>query len=180
MTIRRLAAVTTAALVLAGCNDGRDALGPTARARARASAVSASASRQVQVSGLFDAIVDFSTLSLTPRGSNCLLQVDGQLVFHGTIEGVADGTTTALVFATCEEVASQPPGTDPDVFQSRATFEGTVDGEPATAKLLYAGRVQPGGHIDGRLIFSDGVSGKLDASSQVAVGGTYDGSVVVH
>ena len=180
MNILRLAAAAAAMLLTAACADGRDTLGPTAPAQARAAAVSSSASRQVQASGLFDAIVDFRTLSLTPRGSNCLLQVDGQLVFHGTIEGVANGTTTALVFATCEDVASKPPGTDPDVFQSRATFQGTVDGEPATAKLLYAGRVQPGGHIDGRLVFSDGLAGKLDASSQVAVGGEYSGSVVVH
>ena len=174
MNVIRLVALGTVVLIVGGC-DGRDVLGP-----ASSSANTAIAAGQVQTSGLFDANVDFSTLRLTPRGSNCLLQVNGQLVFTGTIEGVATGQTTALVFATCEEVASLPPGTDPDVFKSELEFVGTVDGQPAQAHVLYQGRVQPGGHIDGRLIFSNGVSGELNAEAQVAVGGSYDGSVVVH
>ena len=173
MRILRLAAPGIAVLLAAGCN-GHDVLGPPAPA------VAAIGAGQVATSGLFDANVDFTTLSLTPRGSNCLLVVKGQLVFHGTIEGVANGQTTALVFATCEEVASLPPGTDPDVFKSEAEFRGTVAGEPATAHLLYQGRVQPGGHIDGHLIFSNGIAGTLDAEAQVAVGGEYHGSLVVH
>ena len=43
--------------------------------------------------------MDFSTLTLTPRGKNCRLVVSGALVFSGSIEGTATGTTTALVFA---------------------------------------------------------------------------------
>lgn len=182
MGILRLAAAGMSVLVVVGCGDG-DMLGPSAPASsvvASSPALAAVGSGQVETSGLFDANVDFSTLSLTPRGQNCLLVVKGQLVFHGTIEGVASGQTTALVFATCEEVASKPPGTDPDVFRSEAEFAGTVAGEPAEAHVMYQGRVQPGGHIDGHLIFSNGVSGVLDASAQVAVGGEYHGSLVVH
>jgi len=182
MNIIRLVAIGTAVLIVVGC-DGRDVLGPAAPTSSilgHSSANPAIAAGQVETSVLFDAIVDFSTLKLTPRGSNCLLQVDGRLVFTGTIEGVATGQTTALVFATCEEVASTPPGTDPDVFKSELVFVGTVDGQPAQANVLYQGRVQPGGHISGRLIFSNGVSGELSAEAQVAVGGSYDGSVVVH
>jgi hypothetical protein len=41
------------------------------------------------------------------------------------------------------------------------------------------GRVQVGGAIDGRFIFSNGVAGELDVKSVVAVGGTYQGSLVV-
>lgn len=182
MRILRLVSGGIAVLIVGGC-DGRGVLGPSGSAASltgSSPALATVGSGQVATSGLFDAIVDFSTLSLTPRGRNCLLQVKGQLVFHGTIEGVATGQTTALVFATCDEVASSPPGTDPDVFRSELVFEGTVAGQPATAHVLYQGRVQPGGHIDGRLIFSNGVAGELDAQAQVAVGGEYQGSVVVH
>lgn len=183
MNILRLAAAGTALLIVGGCMDGQDTPGPTDPARSiegRAAAVTASSARQVQVSGHFDAIVDFSTLTLTPRGSNCLLEVEGRLVFTGTIEGAATGKTGALVFAPCAEVATTPPGTYPDVFRSELVFEGTVDGEPASANVLYMGRVQPGGAIAGRLVFSNGVSGVLDAEAMVAVGGAYDGSVIVH
>lgn len=174
MRILRLVAAATAVLIVGGCADGRGPLAPNAP-----SARAASAARQVQATGLFDAHVDFTTLTLTPRGRNCLLEVSGQIVFHGTIEGVANGRTSALVFATCEEVATSAPGTAPDVFKSEATFEGTVDGEPARADLLYMGRTQPGGHIDGRFVFSNGVAGRLEVESQVAVGGEYSGMVVV-
>ena len=178
----RLVATGTAVLLVGGC-DGSGSLAPASEARTGtldSPALAAADAGPVEASGLFDALVDFSTLTLTPRGANCLLTVKGTLVFHGTIEGPATGQTDALVFATCEEVASRPAGTDADVFHSKLVFEGTVAGEPATANVMYQGRSAPGGHIDGRLIFSNGVSGVLDASAQVAVGGEYQGSVVVH
>jgi hypothetical protein len=134
----------------------------------------------VAVSGTYDAVVDFSTLRLTPRGANCLLQVDGQLVFSGTIEGTATGTTSALVLATCAQVATTPPGTFRDVFKSELEFEGTIDGVPAQASMIYQGRVQEGGVIEGRIILSNGAAGVLDVDARVAVGGSYTGAVVVH
>ena len=179
MRIRRLAVAGTALLIVGGCADGRTIVDPASASVSSVSARSAQPARQVEVSGHFDALVDFSTLVLTPRGRNCLLQVKGQLVFTGTIEGTATGQTNALVFAPCEQVATTPPGTFPDVFRSTLAFEGTVDGEPARAKVLYVGGVEPGGRIDARLILSNGVAGSLEAAAVVAVGGEYRGSVVV-
>ena len=135
---------------------------------------------QSEVAGSYVASVNFATISLTPRGQNCLLEVEGTLEFSGDIVGTGTGKTTALVFATCEEAATTPPGTHPDVFHSVLTFEGTVNGEPATADVKYMGRVAEGGALDGRLVFSNGVSGVLNADGVVAVGGTYSGSLVVH
>lgn len=174
MHIARILVTGTVLLLVGGCTDARDIAGPAGPARA------ASPASRVDASGSFDALVDFSTLTLTPRGSNCLIVVEGKLVFSGTIEGVADGRTSALVFATCEEVATTPPGTYPDVFRSELSFTGTVDGAPVEdVDGLYLGRSQPGGHIDGRFVFSDGMAGELDVDAQLAVGGTYDGAVVV-
>ena len=68
----------------------------------------------------------------------------------------------------------------PDRFKSEQVFDGTINGEPAHSKLLYMGYTAQGGHIDGRLDFSNGVAGVLAVSAQVAVGGNYSGSVVVH
>src|SRR5687768_3714415 len=181
MRIVRLVATATTFLVV-GCTDGRTIVGPAPTARSvpgQSSGAAASGARQVQASGHLAANVDFATLTLTPRGRNCLLQVKGELVFTGTIQGKGTGQTTALVFAPCSQVATTPPGTFRDVFKSELTFEGTVDGRPARANVLYMGRVKPGGDIDGRLIFSNGVSGKLDVVARVAVGGDYSGSLVV-
>lgn len=174
-------AAAVALLVGVGCSDGRAVLDPTApevALRGAAPGPTAFAGR-TPASGEFDAIVDFSTLTLTPRGRNCLLEVDGQLVFSGTIEGAATGTTRALVFATCAEVSMNPPGTFRDVFRSELEFEGSVDGEAAGARMIYQGRVQEGGGIDGRVLLSNGMAGVLEVEAQVAVGGSYSGSVVV-
>lgn len=171
-----------AGLVSISCVDGPDLLDPagsTAALHGSPTETSALAG-PVAASGEFAAIVDFTTVTLTSRGANCLLQVDGQLVFSGTIEGVATGTTTALVLATCAEVASSPPGTHRDVFKSELEFDGTVSGVPATAAMIYQGRVQEGGRIEGRILASRGLAGVLQVDAQVAVGGSYSGSIVVH
>ena len=181
MRFTRCIVTMTAVLLATGCSDARDPLAPTAAdlaAREQAER-SASAARRVPVSGDFDALVDFTTLTLTPRGRNCVLEVAGRLVFSGTIAGTAVGRTTALVFAPCSQVATTPPGTYRDVFRSRLVFTGTVGGVPARANVLYQGGVEPGGAIDARLIFSNGVAGSLEADAVVAVGGTYRGALVV-
>ena len=182
MTTSRFVSSVLVALFLAGCTDARDSYAPTAPSGTRSveASVSPNAARPVQTAGTFDAIVDFSTVTLTPKGRNCLLQVQGHLIFHGSIEGTANGVTSALEFAPCSEVAVNPPGTFPDVFKSVAVFDGTIADQPAHANLLYMGRVQVGGAIDGRFVFSNGVSGALDATAIVAVGGTYRGQLVVH
>jgi hypothetical protein len=41
------------------------------------------------------------------------------------------------------------------------------------------GRSEPGGHIVARLLLSRGVEGRLAVDAQLAVGGEYDGSVVL-
>jgi hypothetical protein len=182
MRILRLVATGMAVFTVGGCADGPNILDPEPPARSvqdHASALAASSARRIQASGQFDALVDFTTLTLTPRGRNCLLQVNGRLVFTGTLEGAATGQTTALVFAACPDVAANPPGTFPDLFHSELVFEGLVDGEPARANVRYMGRAEPGGHIAGRLLLSHGVQGRLAVDAQVAVGGEYDGSVVV-
>ena len=179
MHILRLVSGAAVVLMIAGCQ-GREIAGPTAPGLTAEAGASASASRPVETSGRFDAIVDFSTITFKERGSNCVLDVQGRLELHGTIEGVATGHTTALVFATCAAVASAPPGTYPDVFKSELVFSGTVAGRAARANVIYKGRSERGGHISAHLIFSRGVSGVLDVEAQLAVGGSYQGSLVVH
>lgn len=84
-----------------------------------------------------------------------------------------------LVFAPCSEVAAVPPGTFRDVFTSDLYFVGTVNGEPAESDALYQGVTHVGGAIEGHVHFSNGVAGVLDVDAVVAVGGSYDGRLVV-
>src|SRR5688500_6979592 len=140
MKTSRVVATAITLLSLGGCADAPTT--STLPTQGLSSAASlASAARQIDASGSFDALVDFATLTLTPRGQNCLLTVSGQLVFSGTIQGTATGQTSALVFASCADVATNPPGTFADVFKFEGTFEGSVDGEAAQANLSYMGQV---------------------------------------
>lgn len=168
------------AIVVIGCGGdaGRALTAPAARVDL-ATQAPAAAAQPTQTFGTFDANVDFSTVTLTPKGENCLLTVQGQLVFHGTIEGTANGTTSALEFGPCSVVAVNPPGTFPDVFQFDGNFVGTIAGQPVQSSVRYMGRVAVGGAIDGRFEFSKGAAGKLDVTAIVAVGGSYQGQVVV-
>ena len=171
--------LVAAALAAAGCTD---AAGPTDRATAvlRSSDVGAAGNaRVIDAAGEFAANVDFSTLTLTPQGHNCVLTVRGQLVFTGTIAGTTTGQTTALVLAPCAAVATSPPGTFRDVFKSPFTFSGTVAGQQVEASGVYKGGVDPGGHIDGQILFLQGMHGALQVNAVVAQGGTYRGSLVL-
>jgi len=140
-------------------------------------AVPVYADESTKVNGEFTANVDFTTLTLTPVGVNCLLKVDGYLDFTGSLEGVATGTTKALVFAPCDDVAVNPPGAFKDVFRSKLEFLGTVNGEPAAADLTYLGITEVGGQIKAKFLLSNGLKGVMKVDAIVAVGGSYRGVV---
>lgn len=143
------------------------------------STVPALANGLTPAGGEFTVVIDFPSLTLMPVGSNCLLEVDGEAVFTGTLEGIAMGTTRALVLAPCDAVAVNPPGAFKDVFRSKLEFVGTVDGEPAIADLTYRGITEVGGGIAALFQFSNGLKGVLQVEAIVAVGGSYQGFVKV-
>ncbi|HOZ60282.1 MAG TPA: hypothetical protein PKY70_19035 [Nakamurella multipartita] len=137
------------------------------------------------VSGSFGTTA--SSISFEPApGRGCLLTVTGTIVFPGPtgttpdagIVGTADGVTTALVDASCEQAQAVPPGTYADVFRSTGTFVGTIGGEPVTGTLVYRGTTEPGGQIDAEITIRDGrVKASLSADARVLLGGNYAGSI---
>ncbi len=139
----------------------------------------ASAAKPISSSGDFAAKIDFATLSLTPVGANCELQVEGVVEFEGTLEGTGNAVTTALVFASCDEFAGAPIGFYRDVFSSDIQFEGTLDGNPVTAGIRYHGTVAPGGDINAVMNFSGGLRGSVKVEGTVAEGGDYSGKIVL-
>ena len=148
----------------------------------QAPATRVASARHVDASGAFEAEVFFNTLVTRDVGnSKCEFTVQGQLTFSGTLEGVAGGTTTALIDAPCAE-ATDPAnlGAFRDVFRFEGTFAGTVDGVPATGALTYAGVTRPGGTIDANIrLRADRARATLHTvTAQLGVGGTYRGVVV--
>lgn len=135
----------------------------------------------VLADGEFTASVNFSTLTATPVGRNCRLEVNGTLVFSGTLEGATSGTTRGLVFAPCAAVLANPPGSFRDIFRftsdSAFPFTGRVNGVPTTATIIYQGRTAVGGAIDGQVLLTGDVRGVLEVTATVAVGGQYRGRI---
>jgi hypothetical protein len=134
---------------------------------------------RISAEGAFTAIIDFFSFTFTPVGNKCLLEVDGVLFFTGTLEGDAYGTTRALVFATCDEAASNPPGTFQDLFRSELVFEGKVNDIETIADMTYQGITEVGGEIKGRMMLSNGLKGMLKVDALVVLGGSYTGFIVV-
>ncbi len=131
-------------------------------------------------SGEFKTTIFPDTLTLTPAGDKCLVEVKGLLEFTGTLVGVAPGKTRALVFADCDTVAGGlPQGIFfEDVFKSNSEFLGTVNGEPASADIIWKGFTETGGTIDKSvMILSNGAKGVLKVKASVGVGGSYTGVV---
>lgn len=144
-------------------------------------AAQAASAQRVDAAGAFTAVVDFSSLVTRDVGkSKCEFLVDGTLTFSGTLEGVASGTTTALIDAPCPEALSKPPGTFRDVFRFEGDFAGTVDGVPATGDLSYAGVTRLGGSIDANIgLRADQAKAELrTVDAQIGLGGTYRGVAV--
>ena len=136
---------------------------------------SVSADDRARAKGEFTVEIDFETLELTPVDENCLLVVEGVVMFTGTLVGIAPARTRALILASCEEVAMNPPSAFNDVFTSKLEFAGTVDGVPTVADITYRGVTKIGGDIDALFIASNGLRGVLKVDAIVAVGGSYKG-----
>ena len=139
----------------------------------------ASAAKPISSSGSFTADIDFGKIELTPVGANCQLVVPGVVEFTGTLEGTGTAVTTALVFASCDEVLDADPGTYRDVFSSDIQFSGTLDGIPVTAEIRYHGTAAPGGAINAVMNFSGDLRGSVKVDGQLAVGGDYSGKIVL-
>lgn len=135
-----------------------------------------SATSHVVASGSFTAQIDPASITLAPAaGGNCVLTVNGVLTFSGTVTGTATGTTTALIFASCDQVATTPPGTFADVFRFVGDFTGAVAAQPTSGSLTYAGTSRAGGNITAFIRLRGDSAALLRADAVVAVGGSYRG-----
>ena len=147
-----------------------------------AHAARVASAQEIPAEGSFEAIVFFDTLVPRPVGnSKCEFTVQGRLIFTGTLDGVAEGVTTALIDAPCAEALNPDNlGAFRDVFRFEGTFTGQAAGVDAPGDLTYAGVTRPGGSIDANIkLRAD--RAKVTAhtvNAQLGVGGTYAGVAV--
>lgn len=175
-SLRRAVGVIAAIVILFSAGTATSAAATTRHHRGPDAAA-----QRVNASGDYTAVVDLASLVPRAVGSNrCEFQVQGTLIFEGTVTGEADGTTTALIFAPCAEATNNPPGTFKDVFRFQGSFAGTVAGVPTTGPLTYAGVTRAGGAIQAviRLSGDDARAILRTENARVLVGGGYRGVAV--
>lgn len=146
-----------------------------------ADAARVASAQKVDAEGSFDAVVFFATLVPRAVGSKCEFRVQGTFTFSGTLVGVARGTTTAIIDATCAEALDPSNlGAFRDVFRFEGTFVGEVAGVDVIGDLTYAGVTRPGGSIDANIkLRADRAKATLrTVNAQLGVGGTYSGIAV--
>ena len=148
----------------------------------QADAARVASAQVVRAEGSFKAVVFFNTLVPRPVGnSKCEFTVQGRLIFVGTLDGVAEGVTTALIDAPCAEALDPNNlGAFRDVFRFEGTFIGQAAGVDASGDLTYAGVTRPGGSIDANIkLRADRAKAALHiVDAQLGVGGTYRGVAV--
>ncbi len=104
------------------------------------------------------------------------MAVGGRFIFDGTLEGIAPGKTRAVVLASCEDVAANPPSTFRETFRAKIEFAGLMNGKQLVTDITYRGTANAGEITSGTFIFTDGLIGSLEADEAIVnVGGSYGG-----
>lgn len=146
-------------------------------------APAAASDEKVGVEGTYVATYDLTTLTLTEKGPHkCLLELDADLEFFGDLTGTALGSYDVLVWASCEETATTPPGVLKALFWYDGVAELTFNGFSAEARIKYRGvegAPYAPGEFEGQINFTGDATGmlKVQASDFVA---HYSGFVHTH
>jgi len=168
----RVLAAGAAAVVLTSTAAVAQAAPPSEKAQATRAGAPAAA----RASGDFTLAIAFPDAELRPVGrSACKLTVPVTIAFTGTLAGAADGSTVAVILASCNQVVAAPPGTFPDVFRFEGDFVGTVHGTAASGALNYAGVTSAGGAITAAITLAGDATAVLRAQAVVGGSGTYRG-----
>jgi hypothetical protein len=114
--------------------------------------------------------------STQPVGGNCIIDLVTTLNWQGDLEGTSSQTTRILHFGPCDQPA-------PEVFQSRGTFQGTVDGISGSFDFLVRGIADTQGNIQAPLVILRGdgglvnLRGLLTLTGPLVPGGAYSGHI---
>lgn len=107
-------------------------------------------------------------------GAGCVIDLRQSYAVHGTLSGSAEMDYRILVDGPC----GSPPGTFDEEWIAWGSFDGTLDGAPASGGLVYTARVKAGGDVDGRIVLGRGLTGELRVTGNFADGHlAYEGEV---
>jgi hypothetical protein len=105
-------------------------------------------------------------------GTGCLVELTQPYKISGTLSGSLEIDYRILVYGSC----GKPPGTYDEEWIAYGSFNGTIEGKSGSGKFSYTANVKAGGDINGKMIFGQGVDGKLNVKGNFNDGKiSYDG-----
>jgi hypothetical protein len=106
-------------------------------------------------------------------GTGCVVDIERTYIVEGTLSGSFDIDFRILVLGPC----GSPPGTFAEEWIAHGVFNGSVNGDSASANFTYTATVELGGEVDGEIIFGQGLSGRLRVHGRFSDGQlVYDGT----
>lgn len=90
-------------------------------------------------------------------GESCVIDLTQPYSVKGSLNGALKVDYRILVAGGC----GAPIGTFDERWIAHGTFTGTLDGASASARFSYTARVEAGGIVEGRVVFGQGLQGKL-------------------
>lgn len=110
----------------------------------------------------------------TDGGGSCIVD----LVQDYTVSGTLSGQFTIDYRIKVDGPCGAPLGTHDEDWIAHGTFSGTLNEVTLTSSFTYVAHVSAGGDVDGKMVFGQGLSGKLEVRGNFADGKlSYDGSL---
>lgn len=96
-------------------------------------------------------------------GPNCIVDLTQRYEVRGDLAGGMEIDFRILVQGPC----GSPAGTYDEEWIAHGTFDGSLNGEPASGSFVYTADIRSGGEVNGRMVFGGGLEGEL------AIGGEF-------
>jgi hypothetical protein len=100
--------------------------------------------------------------SRTDAGQSCLVDLEQEYRFSGTLSGSATIDYRILVEGPC----GQQPGTFPENWIAGGKFTGTLDGTEVSGRFSYVAEVAAGGEVTGTIVLGQGLRGELQVAGR--------------
>ena len=102
----------------------------------------------------------------TDAGASCIVDLTQGYSFTGALSGAAEIDYRILVRGPC----GAPPGTYEEEWIAHGEFRGKVHGSSVVARFTYLARAHPGGRVEGRMVFGQGLGGEVEVLGNLSDG----------
>jgi hypothetical protein len=99
-------------------------------------------------------------------GPNCIVDLTQRYEARGDLAGRMEIDFRILVQGPC----GSPAGTYDEEWIAYGTFDGSLNGEPASGSFVYTADIRSGGEVNGIMVFGGGLEGELSIGGEFSDG----------